>query len=205
MMRSYGLNHDLAFQFFFLQLAFQGFCMIQISQNINKWPQKMCFKWSLLAKRVLTMRFPSLKDVGIYYELFGTMFYDTTCFSQHWKTQSVIVLTAEDQQKPGHCLKCAVSFHADSSALHFLEDINREQKGKKKKVWPKRHCKSILLLSVHLSLALKDHQRTRAAIKNLSQLKLARRRDVDDLGSNDTSFISKIYILQGIKRSVQKS
>lgn len=77
--------------------------------------------------------------------------------------------------------------------------------GKKKKVWPKRHCKSILLLSVHLSLALRDHQRTRAAIKNLSQLKLARRRDVDDLGSNDTSFISKIYILQGIKRSVQKS
>lgn len=79
------------------------------------------------------MRFPSLKDVGIYYELFGTVFYDTTCFSQHWKTQPVIVLTAEDQQKPGHCLKCAVSFHADSSALHFLEDINREQKGKKKK------------------------------------------------------------------------
>lgn len=30
----------------------------------------MGFKRSLLAKRILTIRFPSFKDVGIYYELF---------------------------------------------------------------------------------------------------------------------------------------
>lgn len=95
----------------------------------------------------------------------------------------------------------AISLHPDCPFFILQEDICSN----KRKSYNQRHCRCLLLLSVYLSLALRDLRRTRAAIKTPSRVKMIRRHDVKSSWAQRYKIcLKKISIHQGIKRSLQK-